>query len=120
LGQAPAIGHPGLGVAPIAGQPAQQHLLVVAHQVDHRRQAGCCTGAQVLDHPGTVRTAVDVVAEMHQQRRVDRLPGQVGGDPGMQFVQLLQAAMDIAHSINPLSGRQNAGCWRVGNHGRAA
>jgi len=87
----------------------QQHVLVVAHQVEHPGQAGHGAGAQMFDHAGAVRAAVDVVAQMHQQRRVDRVSRQIGGDPRVQVAQPVEAAVDIADSIYPLSGWQKAG-----------
>ena len=91
----------------LAGKGIQHGAFVVADQVDHRHPRQRRRAAKPGNDPGTVRPAVDVIAEMQQQRRGDGPGGQVGGDQAVQAGQLVVAAMDIADGIDAVAGRQD-------------
>ncbi len=60
---------------------------------------------KILDHPGGIRSAIDVIADMEQQRPRRRALGEVGGDRRVQRLELHEAAVDVADRIDAPTGR---------------
>ena len=77
---------------------AQKHLPILAPR-DAR--------AQVFDHPGRVRAAIDQIPQM--QDLTCAVIGHINGDEGMNLTQKLQMAVNITngiavHGTSPLVG----------------
>ena len=64
---------------------------------------------QPVDHLGTVRAAIDVIAEMHQRDMFGWPGGDVFGNHLMQRHQAVETAVNVANSVDSLAGGQ--GGW---------
>ena len=80
----PAGDHPVGRRRPLAGERVDHGPLMIAHQIDGRHALQRIAGGQPGHHRRTVRPAIDIVAEMQQQRRRHRPGGQIGGDRRVQ------------------------------------
>ena len=59
--------------------------------------------------PRGIGSAIDVVADMQQQRCRDRAGGQILGDDCVQVAELRVAAVDVADGVDAAAGRQRCG-----------
>ncbi len=73
----------------------------------------CC---EPVEHPGAVRPAIDVVADMDQRDRGGGPAGDVLGDDPMHRAEPIEAAMHVADGIDPLAVRQRGGGAGEGDH----
>ena len=106
----PAIGHPQLGRLGLpGGQGVQHHVLVIAHQVDGAQAGDGRAGGEPCHDRGTVRAAIDVVAEVDQHGLRRGALRQVLGDRHVQRLELVDAAVDVADRVGTLAGRQGGG-----------
>ena len=99
-------------------QGAEHQGLVIAEQGDglgEPRRGGAA--GQEFHHPGGIGATVDQVAEMDQHRARDRALGEVGGDRGVQGLQPLQAAVDVADGVDAQAGCKRGRRRRLVEHG---
>ncbi len=85
---------------PFTRQGIQHRAFMVAHQVDHLHARDRAPGHQPGDHTSRIGAAIDVVADMQQQRGRDRAIGQVVGDSIVQGGQLAGASMDVTNGVD--------------------
>ena len=100
----PAILRPDLDRIAIAIEGRQEQFLVIAHQIDGGNAKRAAH--HPFDNPGAIRSTVDIVAEMDQQRIVAGPAPQVRGDQAVEFIEHVTATMHIANGIDAVPGRQ--------------
>src|SRR3984885_13640729 len=71
---------------------------------------------QVLDHPGGVGAAIDIVSDMQKQRRGDWTLCQIFGDHLVQVGQLSGASMDVPNGVDTAGWRQDGRRLRQFDH----
>ena len=103
----------------LAGQDAQQHLLMISPQED-RRHAFRAIGAQPLDHSSRFGAAIDQVAEEDDEGSLRAARRHIALDPGEQRIEQVKATVDVADRIGaiprlPPRGRSLGGTKTAGN-----
>ena len=83
---------------------------MIADQIDDRHALDRGSRKQSPQDAGGIDAAIDVVADMQQQRRIDRPPCQVLGDGLVKITKLHIAAMDVADGVDALASGQARGC----------
>jgi len=93
----------------LAIQRIQRRALMIAHQIDRPQRGDRRPGDEQRDDTGTVRSFIDIVAEMDQPCVPDRAVPQVLGDGDVQCAQLRQAAVDVTNCVDTSVGAQQPG-----------
>src|SRR3954466_2052346 len=95
--------HPTLKKSAIT-QATDGDLLVVAFQENTFVCLGMCD--QAVDGLARRRPAIDIVAQKNANRSGGGTRRHVVADPRQQFIEKVEAAMDVADGVNPYTGRQ--------------
>ncbi len=73
---------------------------MIAQKIDRRQTRDRRPGGKQRNHADAVRSCIDIIPKVDQQRAADRPPRQILGDRRMQRAQQLKTAMDITDRIN--------------------
>lgn len=93
---------PASEVLDFAGENAQQHFLVIAEQEDGP-DVRVPVSPQPLHDLGRARSAIDEVAEEHQQDLPGLLPADLGVDVVEQPVEQVETTVDVADNVGAAS-----------------
>jgi hypothetical protein len=68
---------------------------------------------QSVDRFTRRRTTIDIVAQENVNRPYRRSKHDISADPGQQFIEQIEATMNVADGINPKTCRQT---WATPTH----
>ncbi len=94
----------------VTGDGIEQHLFMVAPQVDRVTAQTLRASCQQVDDAGRVRAAVDVVADVEQQRSRHRVRREIGRHEPVKILEAPCATVHVADRVDTAAGCDPAWC----------